>query len=77
MAGRKKQNFEENLERLEKIVETMSGDLDLNKSLELFEEGMKLVKNNQETLKNAKLKVNKIIKEYGEYSEIPFKEIEK
>jgi exodeoxyribonuclease VII small subunit len=45
MAGKKKDTFEASLNNLEKIVEELeSKDLPLEKSLEMFEEGVGLYK---------------------------------
>ncbi len=50
--------FEEKLKRLEDIVNLLSSpELELEKSLKLFEEGVKLVRELDGELKNAKGKV--------------------
>ena len=53
--------FEDNLKKLEEIVEQLeSGEIDLEKSVELYEQGM-LIKNNCELkLKKVELKIKKI-----------------
>ena len=53
--------FEENLKELENIVENLeSGEIDLEKSVELYEQGM-LIKNNCELkLKKVELQIKKI-----------------
>jgi len=53
--------FEENLERLENIVYQLeSGEIDLEKSVELYEKGM-IFKNNCETkLKKVELQIKKV-----------------
>ena len=57
----KKENdfkFESALNELEDIVKTMEqGDLSLDKSLEAFEEGVKLTRNCQQALKNAEQRI--------------------
>ncbi|MCQ2770703.1 MAG: exodeoxyribonuclease VII small subunit [Clostridia bacterium] len=58
MSEKKEIKFEEALERLENIVDMMeSGEAPLDKSLELFEEGIKLVKLCTEKLDKAEQKI--------------------
>ena len=53
--------FEESMNRLEQIVRAMErGDVPLEESLKLFQEGTELVKSCNELLENAKLQVKKI-----------------
>lgn len=60
--ARKKLNFEESMERLEQIVRAMErGDVALEESLKLFQEGTELVKNCQKLLDDAQLQVKKIM----------------
>lgn len=60
--ARKKMNFEESMERLEQIVRAMErGDVALEESLKLFQEGTELVKNCQKLLDDAQLQVKKIM----------------
>ncbi len=55
--------FEEALERLEKIVTQMeSGDLKLEDSLKLFEEGMKLTRVCHQRLDEVEKKVKQLLK---------------
>ena len=55
--------FEEALQKLESIVETMeSGDLPLETLLARFEEGTRLVKTCQAKLEEAELKISKLEK---------------
>jgi exodeoxyribonuclease VII small subunit len=55
-------DFEKKLTRLEGIVQKMEkGDLSLQDSLKLFEEGVKLSKDCQVELADAELKVKKLI----------------
>ncbi len=67
-------SFEENLMRLEEIVRTMEkGDIPLDKSLELFQEGTALLQLCGKLLDNAELEVKKIVpQEDGTPSEVPF-----
>lgn len=70
----KKISFEQALKRLEEIVNLLdSGNAELDKSLDLFEEGVKLVKICQKSLDEAEKKLT-IIKEdkNGGFEEMPF-----
>ncbi|MEO0068786.1 MAG: exodeoxyribonuclease VII small subunit [candidate division WOR-3 bacterium] len=69
-------DFEQALGELERIVKELeSGNLSLERSLELFERGVKLARVCKEKLAAAELKVNKLIKEReGEFTEEPFQE---
>jgi exodeoxyribonuclease VII small subunit len=54
----KSQNFESSLEELERIVRELErGDLPLEKSLELFEQGVKLSRACQERLSEAERRI--------------------
>ena len=56
--------FEDGMKRLEEIVKMLErGDAPLDKSLELFEEGMKLIKNCGSTLENAESKLKILVKD--------------
>ena len=56
----KEETFENNLKKLENIVEQLeSGEVDLEKSVKLFEEGMQLKKICEEKLKNAEIQIKK------------------
>ena len=60
MSG-KKPTFEENMNRLEQIVRAMErGDVALEESLKLFQEGTKLVASCSKMLESAQLQVKKI-----------------
>ena len=53
--------FEENMQRLEQIVHTMErGEISLEESLKLFQEGTKLVENCGKLLDEAEMIVTKI-----------------
>ena len=71
--------FEEAMERLENIVEGLEkGDLSLEESLKIFEEGMKLVSFCSRKLDEAEQKVTMLIKDQsGKYSQQPFEPGEK
>ncbi len=54
--------FEESMSRLEQIVRSMErGDVALEESLKLFQEGTELVRNCQKLLDEAQLQVKKIM----------------
>lgn len=56
--------FEASLAELEKIVATLeSGDLPLEKSLELFENGIKLSRECRERLANAERRIEILMKD--------------
>ena len=56
-----KTNFETSLKQLEEIVDQLeSGDVDLEKSVELYEQGIKLKKVCEEKLKKLKCKLRKL-----------------
>ena len=58
----KKMTFEESMARLEQIVRAMErGDVPLEESLKLFQEGTELVRHCGKLLENAELQVNKIM----------------
>jgi exodeoxyribonuclease VII small subunit len=59
----KKNSFENTLKRLEEIVQRLeSGDLSLDESLKLFEEGIELSRLCTKKLSEAETKVERLIK---------------
>lgn len=59
---REKMTFEEALKRLEEITKKLEiGNISLDESVQLFEEGSRLKKHCEALLKEAQLKVEKII----------------
>ena len=59
--SKKVPTFEENMQRLEQIVRSMEkGDVPLEESLKLFQEGTELVRKCQELLDSAQLQVKMI-----------------
>lgn len=66
--------FEENMQRLEQIVRAMErGDVPLEESLKLFQEGTKLVESCGKLLDSAELQVKKIVPDVnGAPTEEPF-----
>ena len=66
-------SFEDSLKKLEDIVDQLdSGEVDLEKSVELYEKGMELKKICEEKLKKVELQIKKI-KSY--FSTMPVSEI--
>ena len=58
----KNRSFEQNMARLEQIVRAMErGDVALEESLKLFQEGTELVRNCEKLLDDAQLQVTKIM----------------
>ncbi|MEC8465854.1 MAG: exodeoxyribonuclease VII small subunit [Pseudomonadota bacterium] len=55
-------DFEKSLSKLESIIEVLeSENVSLEESVKKFEEGISLVKSCQKQLKDAELKVNKLL----------------
>ena len=53
--------FEENLKKLEHIVDQLeSGEIDLEKSVELYEQGMIFKQNCEKKLKKVEMQIKKI-----------------
>ena len=72
--AKRKLTFEEEIERLEVIVSYLeSGEFPLEKSLELFQEGVGLVKSCNSKLENIEHSVKILINENGEMVEKDFK----
>ena len=73
MAAKKSYPFEASLDKLEKLVEKMEvGDLTLEESLKIFEEGVKLTRECQQALADAEQKVKLLIEESGEVTSTDF-----
>ncbi|MBI5179131.1 MAG: exodeoxyribonuclease VII small subunit [Nitrospinae bacterium] len=68
--------FEKALERLEEIVATLEGgDMELEKSLKMFEEGIKMARACQTHLAQAEKKIEKLVKDQkGELATEPMEE---
>lgn len=59
-----KNSFERSLARLEKIVTSLEqGDVPLDESLMMFEEGVKLSKECMETLNKAEVRIKQLTKD--------------
>lgn len=70
-----KENFEESMKKLETIVtELENGDLNLDESVQKFEDGMKLAKKCNEILEEAEKKITILLEKDGELKEEKFKE---
>jgi exodeoxyribonuclease VII small subunit len=67
-------SFEQNLQKLEEIVQRLEeGNLPLDESLKLYEEGIAAFRNCQEMLDEADLKVRRLVQTLeGELKEEPF-----
>lgn len=64
MSSPKPKNFESSLEELERIVrELEQGELTLEKSLELFEQGVKLSRECQERLNQAERRIEILMRD--------------
>ena len=64
MSNDKPKNFETSLEELERIVrELEQGELTLEKSLELFEQGVKLSRECQERLNQAERRIEILMRD--------------
>lgn len=67
----KQLDFEEALARLEEVVKELEdGGLSLEKSLELFEEGVKLVKFCKLELDQAERKIEIVLKKDEDYNDV-------
>jgi exodeoxyribonuclease VII small subunit len=76
--AKKKEKFEEALQKLEAIVAKMEeGDLPLEEALKAFEEGVRLAKFCTSKLDEAERKVEKLIRDqFGKVQTTPFSEEE-
>lgn len=67
--NKEKQNFEDDIKRLQKIVEELSGGkLSLGESLKKYEEGIKLTQSCSSALNDAQRKVESLMKKDGKFS---------
>ncbi len=66
-------NFETSLDELEKVVKELeSGDLPLDRSLDLFSRGMKLSETCRKQLEEAETRVEQLIRKEGVWQPEPF-----
>jgi exodeoxyribonuclease VII small subunit len=69
-AEKKKPAYEESVRKLEEITSKIeSGQVDLDKTIQLFEEGVGLAKDCHEVLNKAELRVKKLMGEHGKDAE--------
>ncbi|MBU0709598.1 MAG: exodeoxyribonuclease VII small subunit [Candidatus Omnitrophica bacterium] len=69
MTKEKKERFEDDVKRLQKIVDELAdGKLTLGESLKKYEEGIKLSQGCSATLNEAQRKVQTLMKKEGKYS---------
>ena len=67
--AKERQSFEDDLKRLQKIVEELSsGKLSLQEALKKYEEGIRLSKECSEVLEEAQKRVEVLIKKDGKYT---------
>jgi exodeoxyribonuclease VII small subunit len=72
-----KQTFENALARLEQLTEELEdGDLSLDKSLKKFDEGIKLAAFCNNSLTEARAKVELLLTKDGQLESVPFNEID-
>ena len=72
-----KKSFEEQMENLEKIVaELENGNLNLDESVNKFEEGIKISKECNKILEEAEKKITILLEENGEIKEENFQKQE-
>jgi exodeoxyribonuclease VII small subunit len=72
-----KQSFENALARLEQLTEELEdGDLSLDKSLKKFDEGIKLAAFCNNSLTEARAKVELLLTKDGQLESVPFNEID-
>ena len=73
VSAKKGFQFEDSLEKLEKLVADMEeGDFSLEESLKAFEEGIKLTRECQEALKKAEQKIQLLVEKNGQLDAVPF-----
>lgn len=66
MTAKQSYPFEASLEKLESLVDQMeSGELSLDESLKLFEQGIKLTRECQQALASAEQTVNQLMEKNG------------
>ena len=72
--GQPIRTFEACLEELEKVVKELeSGDLPLERSLELFEKGMELSESCRKQLEEAETRVETLVRKEGKLQPEPFR----
>ena len=72
--GKPVESFESCLDELEKVVKELeTGDLPLDRSLELFERGMSLSNSCRKQLEEAETRVEMLIRKDGKVTPEPFR----
>ena len=72
--GRPVESFESSLDELEKVVKELeTGELSLERSLELFETGMRLSETCRKKLEEAETRVETLIRKEGKLLPEPFR----
>ena len=72
--GQPIQTFESSLEELEKVVKELeSGDLPLERSIELFEKGVTLSESCRKQLEDAETRVEVLMRKDGKLQPEPFR----
>lgn len=72
----KKHTFEDSLKRLEKIIDEMeNSQLDIDKAMKLFEEGISLVKECSSKLNETKKRIEILVEKNGKIEKENFTEI--
>lgn len=67
-------SFESSLDELEKVVKELeSGDLPLDRSLDLFSRGMQLSESCRKQLEDAETRVEQLVRKQGTYQPEPFR----
>lgn len=73
MARKKTVSFEDSLQELEQLVKKMdAGELDLEQSLQAFEQGVRLIRDCQQALQKAEQKVQQLMENNGELELVDF-----
>ncbi|WP_347862776.1 exodeoxyribonuclease VII small subunit [Salimicrobium sp. PL1-032A] len=77
MSEKNELSFEENMNKLEEIVEKLeSGDVPLEKAIQYYHEGMKLSKICSDKLTNVESQMKQILNEHGEFESFDVQEDE-
>jgi exodeoxyribonuclease VII small subunit len=72
----KKRTFEDSLKRLEKIIDEMeNSQLDIDKAMKLFEEGISLVKECSSKLNETKKRIEILVEKNGKIGKENFTEM--
>lgn len=73
MPKKKAASFEQSLQELEALVQKMdAGELDLEQSLQAFEQGIGLIRDCQQSLSTAEQKVKQLMENQGNLEAVDF-----